>query len=61
MVGASNSIDNTSYFLVECEGFEMKLHVFYTQNIKILQVIDFKGYFCNVTIEWEWIEKAIER
>jgi hypothetical protein len=24
MVGASNSIDNTSYFLVECEGFEMK-------------------------------------
>jgi len=32
MVGASNSIDNTSYFLVECEGFEMKLHVFYTQS-----------------------------
>jgi hypothetical protein len=53
MVGASNTINNTSYFLVECEGFEMKLHVFYTQNIKSLQVIDFKGYFCNVTIEWE--------
>ena len=31
----------------------MKLHVFYTQKIKSLQVIDFKGYICKVTIEWE--------
>ena len=53
MVGDSNSIDNTSYFLVECEGFEMKLHVFYTEKINSLQVIDFEGYFCKVTIEWE--------
>ena len=29
MVGASNSIDNTSCFLVECEDFEIKLHSSY--------------------------------
>jgi len=53
MVGASNSIDNTSYFLVECEGFEMKLHVFYTLLKRIPQTLISTGGFLMSTIEWE--------
>ena len=30
---------------------DKKLHVCYTQKIKSLQVIDFTGYICNVTID----------
>jgi len=32
---------------------DKKLHKSYTKNIKSQQVIDFKGNFNNVTIEWE--------
>ena len=31
----------------------MELHKSYTKNIKSLQLIDLKGNFINVTIEWE--------
>jgi hypothetical protein len=52
MVGASNSIDNTSYFLVECEDFEMNFKKRHTSDIlKInpLFIRDSDGQ----TIEWE--------
>ena len=29
----------------------MKLHEFYAQKIERVQIIDSKGYICNVTIE----------